>query len=286
MPERDGYIPGVPSWVDTNQPDPQAATAFYGALFGWEFEDVMPEGSGGHYFIGRIRGGDVAAVGSLPDGAPPVATWNTYIAVANADDAAAKTQAAGGSAAMEPFDVLDAGRMAMLTDPEGAAFCVWQAGNHKGAQIVNEHGSLNFNGLATRHLERARAFYGAVFGWETLNLPAGVMWTLPGYGDHLEERSPGLREQMAQMSAPDGFIDVVAAVNPIANDDADTSAHWSVTFGVDDADAAASKAVDLGATILAGPVDAPWTRMAVIADPQGAVFIASQFVAENRDLEA
>ena len=112
------------------------------------------------------------------------------------------------------------------------------------------------------------------------------MWTLPGYGDHLEERSPGLREQMAQMGAPEGFIDVVAAVNPIADDDSETPAHWSVTFGVDDADSTAAKVRELGGEVVAGPIDAPWTRMAVIKDPQGATFIASQFVAGNKDLEA
>ena len=186
----------------------------------------------------------------------------------------------------EPFDVMDAGRMAVLADPEGAVFNVWQANNHRGAQVVNEHGALNFNGLATRDPERARSFYGALFGWDVLSLPAGAMWTQPGYGDHLEERSPGLREQMGQMGAPDGFIDVVAALNPIAADDTDTPAHWNVTFGVDDADAIAAKAQELGGTIVAGPFDAPWTRMAVIADPQGATFVASQFVPENSNLQA
>ena len=286
MPERDGYIPGVPCWVDTNQPDPEAALPFYSGLFGWEFEDVMPEGSEGKYFIGRIRGGDVAAVGSIPEGAPPMVRWNTYIWVESADETAAKARGAGGGVATEPFDVMDSGRMALLTDPEGAAFCVWQAKEHKGAKVINEHGSLNFNGLATRDPDGAKAFYGAVFGWKTLALPAGVMWTLPGYGDHLEERSPGLRDQMAQMGAPEGFIDVVAALNPTADDDSETPAHWSVTFAVDDADATAAKASELGGEVVAGPFDAPWTRMAVIKDPQGATFIASQFVPENKDLQA
>jgi predicted enzyme related to lactoylglutathione lyase len=284
MPERDGYIPGVPCWVDTSQLDPAAAVAFYGGLFGWEFENVMPEG--GEYFIGRIRGGDVAAVSSIPEGAPAMAMWNSYIWVDSADDTATKAKAAGGAVVTEAFDVLDAGRMAVVADPEGAVFCVWQAKSNKGAQVVNEHGSLNFNGLATRDAEAAKAFYGSVFGWTMLDLAAGPMWTLPGYGDHLEENSPGLREQMAQMGAPDGFIDVVAAIEPIAADDRDTPAHWSVTFGVDNADATAAKARELGAEIVAGPFDAPWTRMAVIKDPQGATFIASQFVPENRDLEA
>ena len=85
MLERDGYIPGVPCWVDTTQPDPEAATNFYAGLFGWDFEDVMPEGSPVKYFIGRIRGGDVAAVGSQPEDGPPMAVWNTYIWVDSAD---------------------------------------------------------------------------------------------------------------------------------------------------------------------------------------------------------
>ncbi len=286
MPEREGYIPGVPCWVDTSLPDPEAVLAFYGGLFGWEFEDMMPEGSAGKYFIGRIRGGDAAAIGSTPEGAPPMAMWNTYVWVESADETASKARDASGGVVMEPFDVMDSGRMAVLTDPEGAAFCVWQAKNHKGAKVVNEHGSLNFNGLATRNPDGAKAFYGAVFGWETLALGAGSMWTLPAYGDHLEEASPGLREQMVATGAPEGFIDVVAALNPIADDDSDTPAHWSVTFAVDDADATAAKASELGGEIIAGPLDAPWTRMVVIKDPQGATFIASQFVLENKDLEA
>src|SRR6478736_4590891 len=178
MPERDGYIPGVPCWVDTSQPDAEAALDFYSGLFGWEFENVMPEGSEGKYFIGRIRGGDVAAIGGAPEGAPPMAVWNTYIWVDSADGAAMKAREAGGGVAVEPFDVMDAGRMAVLTDPEGAAFCVWQAKEHKGAQVVNEHGSLNFNGLATRDPEGAGVFYGALFGWKKLALAAGPMWTL------------------------------------------------------------------------------------------------------------
>jgi len=117
-------------------------------------------------------------------------------------------------------------------------------------------------------------------------LPAGAMWALPGYGDHLEEGTPGLRKMMEQMKAPEGFIDVVAAVTPLAPGDSQTPAHWSVTFGVDDADTAAAKARALGGEVVAGPFDAPWSRMTVIKDPQGATLIASQFVAENSDLTA
>jgi uncharacterized protein len=284
VPERDGYIPGVPSWIDTSQPDPEAALDFYRGIFGWEFESVMPADMPGEYFVGRLRGGDVAAVGSIPEGMPAMAMWNTYIWVESADDTAAKVTAAGGSVLVEPFDVLDSGRMAVCADPEGAAFSVWQAREHRGAQIVNEHGALNFNGLNTRDVDGAKAFYGSVFGWTALGIGAGEMWALPGYGDHLERDNPGFRKMIAEMGGPSGFEDVVASINPIPDDQPDTPPHWSVTFGVDDADAAAAKASELGGDVIAGPFDAPWSRLAVIRDPQGATFIASQFVPENKDI--
>jgi predicted enzyme related to lactoylglutathione lyase len=285
MPERDGYIPGVPCWIDTSQPEPEAAVDFYSGLFGWEFEDVMPPGSEGKYFIARLHGGDVAAVGSIPEAAPPMAMWNTYIWVESADDTASAVRAAGGAVVMEPFDVMDAGRMAVFTDPEGAAFCVWQAKQHKGAQVVNEHASLNFNGLATRDIEGAKSFYGSVFGWTTLALGGGVeMWTLPGYGDYLEQDNPDLRKQMADLGGPQGFEDVVASINPIPDDQPDTPAHWNVTFAVDDADATAARATELGGNVIVPPFDAPWVRMTIINDPQGATFIASKFVPENKEL--
>jgi predicted enzyme related to lactoylglutathione lyase len=285
MLERDGYLPGVPCWIDTSQPDPDAAVAFYGGLFGWEFQDAMPPGSAGQYFIARLNGGDVAAVGSQPDGAPATATWNTYVWVDSADETASKVVDAGGRVVMEPFDVMNAGRMAVFTDPEGATFCVWQAKEHKGARIVNEPGSLNFNGLNTRDPERAKSFYSSVFGWETLDLGGGAgMWRLPGYGDFLERSDPGLRERMSQAGAPEGFEDVVAALNPLADDQPEVPAHWSVTFAVEDADATAERATELGGQVVVPPFDAPWVRMTVIADPQGAPLIASKFVPENKDL--
>jgi uncharacterized protein len=284
MPERDHYIPGVPCWVDTGHPDPAAAVDFYRGLFGWEFEDVMPADDAGEYHIARIRGGDVAAIGSLPAGMPPIATWNTYVAVDTADDAVARVRDAGGTVLLEPRDAMDAGRMAGFADPEGAVFFVWQAKETFGAGIVNEHGSVNFNGLATRDVAAAEAFYGSVFGWTTLDVGGGLMWTLPGYGDDLERSTPGLREQVVAMGGPTGFEDVVASIVPIAGDDGGTRPHWSVTFGVDDVDAIAARAGELGGTVVSPPVDVPWSRTTVIDDPQGARFIASQFVPENKDL--
>jgi hypothetical protein len=299
MPERDGFIPGVPCWVDASEPDPEAAVDFYRGLFGWEFEDVTPPGSQGRYFIarceatgwslfdtsGEVRVGDVAAVGSIPDAAPPTATWNTYLWVESADQAASRVRDAGGRIVLEPFDLMDTSRMAVFTDPEGAAFRVWEAKRHRGAQMVNDPGSLNFNGLNTRDVEGARSFYGSVFGWQRLAADGGLeFWSLPGYGDWLERDNPDLRRQMAVAGAPEGFEDVVATINPIPDDQPDTPAHWSVTFAVDDADATAARATELGGTVIVPPFDAPWVRMAVIGDPQGATFMASKFTPENKDL--
>jgi uncharacterized protein len=284
-PERDGYIPGVPCAVDTSQPDPEAALGFYGGLFGWEFEGVMPPGSDTEYFVARLRGRDVAAVGSIPAGAPQTAAWRTYMWVDSADETASKISAAGGSVVAEPFDVMEAGRSAVVTDPEGAFFHLWQAKENRGAQLVNEPGSLNLNGLNTRHVQGAKSFYGTVFGWRTLSIDGGVeMWTLPGFGDFLERDSPQLRRQMAEAGAPASFEDVVGSINPIPADQPDTPAHWSVTFATDDADATAARATELGGAVVVPPFDAPWVRMTVIADPQGATFIASKFVPENRNL--
>lgn len=287
MTERDRYIPGVPYWIDTNRADPDAAAEFYGGLFGWELENTMPAGSPGKYFMARLHGGDVAAIGSQAEGAPPTAAWNTYVRVDSADETAGKVREAGGSVLTEPFDIFDAGRMAVFADPEGAAFCVWQPNRHPGATVVNEAGSLNFNDLNTRDPEGAKAFYGAVIGWETLEMGSGfAMWVLAGYGDHLESINPGTRANMAEMGAPERFEDVVASLDPIPEDQPGTPPHWGLTFGVDDADTTAERAEELGGRVVAAPFDAPWVRMTIITDPQGATFTASKFVPENKDTAA
>ena len=286
-------------------PTLKAAVDFYGALFGWEFEDAMRPRSEGKYFIARreatgssifdmsgdVRGGDVAAVGSIPEAAPWTATWNTYFWVDSAEEAASKVRAAGGGVSVEPYDFMNACRTAVFTDPEGAAFRVWEAKEHKGARLVNDPGTLVFNGLNTRDVEGARSFYGSVFGWQTLAIGGGGEgWALPGYGDHLERYHPNLRKQMAEAGAPEGFEDVVASINPLPNDQPDTPAHWSVTFATDDTDATARKATELGGTVIAPPFDANWStatytiRVTVLADPQGATFGASKFAPANKDL--
>jgi uncharacterized protein len=276
MIKRDGYPPGVPCWVDTAQPDPDAAVDFYAGLFGWEFEERMPAGRPGRYLVAQLQGGDVAAVGSQPEGAPSEPVWSTYIWVESAAEAAAKAKDAGGSIVTEPFDVADAGRMAILADPDGAVFCVWQARSHKGAQVVNAPGSWNFSDLNTPNPAAATAFYGAVFGWEATSVDLGdvsfTMLRLPGYGDFLALSDPDIRARQAEQDAPEGFEDAVAGLVP-----GDGPSHWSVTFSVDDTDGTADRAAELGATVVVPPFDAGPARVAVLRDPQGAVFSVSTY---------
>jgi hypothetical protein len=292
-------MPGVPCWTDASEPDPAAARDFYGRLFGWEFDDAIASGADGEYSVARLdttgssifntsgdrQRGDVAAIRSIPDGAPPMAMWNTYFWVDSADETASKVLDAGGGVVVEPFDFVDASRTAVFTDPEGAAFSVWEPRGHKGATLVNDPGAVVFNGLNTRDADGARAFYGSVFGWRTLGIGGGGEgWALPGYGDFLERYHPNLRRQMQEAGAPEGFEDAVGSINPIPDDQPDMPPHWSVTFSVDDADATAGRATELGGGVIIPPFDAPWStptytiRVAVLADSQGATFGASRFI--------
>jgi predicted enzyme related to lactoylglutathione lyase len=283
MLDRSDYPAGVPCWIDSAQPDPQAAARFYGGLFGWEFEDRVPADVPGQYFIASLDGGVVGAIGSERDGAPPAPVWSTYIAVDSADETADRVQRAGGSVLAQPFDVLDAGRMAVFADPQGAVFSVWQPGRRKGAQVVNVPGSWNWSNLNTRDPEGAKDFYAAVFGWEASTVSFGehhaTMWRRPGYADALEEIDPGIRERHAGGGAPEGFSDAVGWMLEMNGDQFpdDVPAHWAVTFAVDGTDAVADRAAELGGTVLTAPVDAGPTRLAVLRDPQGAVFSVSTY---------
>jgi predicted enzyme related to lactoylglutathione lyase len=285
MLERDGFPPGVPCWVDTAQPDVDAAAHFYGGVFGWEFDDRMPPDAPGQYLIARLDGRDVAAVGSGPDDAGAAPVWNTYIGVDDADATAAKITNAGARVVNEPFDVFDAGRMAVCADSAGATFCLWQAQNHKGAQLVNAPGTWNFSDLNTREPEGAQAFYGAVFGWETTSMDLGdgrtsTFWRVPGYGKFLQQFDPDLLTRQADVHAPEGFEDAVAWLVPMTSDQLadDAPPHWSVAFAVADTDATVATAIEFGGDVVVPTFDAPYVRTAVLRDPQGAVFTASAFV--------
>ena len=209
------------------------------------------------------------------------ATWNTYIWVDSADETAAKVREAGGQRAQRADRHLRLRPDGVDRRPRGRRCSASGSRTSTAARaVVNEPGSLNFNGLHTRDLEGAKAFYGAVFGWDAL--PMG-MWALRPYGDHLEALNPGTRARTKEFGGPDRFEEVVAAVTEITDD---TPPHWDVTFGVADADAIAARATELGGTVLVPPFDAPWIRGTVIRDPQGATFNANQFVPENKDIGA
>ncbi|MGY6499311.1 MAG: VOC family protein [Acidimicrobiales bacterium] len=273
----DRYIPGVPCWVDSFHPDPHAAATFYSGLFGWECEPE-PEGSS---LLARLGGADVVALGPVPGTGDRTARWNTYVRVEDADATAARAVAAGGTVVVAPVDIGSACRIAMIADPEGAVVGLWQRGDHQGSSVVNEPGSVVFNDLHTRDVARATDFYSRVFGWEVVSIGGAPMWALPGYGAFLDSLNPGMLDGLAESGAPAGFENVVASMSLIPEDDSSTPAHWGVTFGVADTDAAVATAADGGGRVIAEPVDAPWVRFAVLADPQGAVFTASQYVPEN-----
>ncbi len=275
MQERQEYPAGVPCFVDTGRKDPEPAMAFYGGLFGWEFEDVSPEGDRS-YNTAKLHGLIVAAVGGQPymDWAP---TWNTYVRVKDADAAAAQVSDAGGTVTTGPFEVGPAGRMATFDDPEGAALCLWEPGQTRGAQLVNDPGAWVFSTLNTGDADGAEAFYGSVFGWKMgpADDDGSAMVMKPGYMDFLAQKDPDLPARLEQFQAPEGFGDVVAQMTPLAGG---APPHWDVTFSVEDADTSAKRASELGGEVVVEPFDAPWVRAAVLRDPEGVTFTASQFV--------
>jgi uncharacterized protein len=262
--ERDGYQHGVPCWVDTWQPDADAAVAFYTELFGWEAEETTTPGAERRLFMCRLRGRDVSAIGAPPPVPDHTPVWGTYVWVDSAEEAAAKAEEAGGSVAVPPFESLDGGRIAVLADPAGAVFGVWEPGSHKGAQLVNEPGAWSMSPLHTRDPERSAAFYHDVFGWEPEGMDGGgvSLMRLPGFvgGEPLQPVPRDVVAVMAPMSS-EQFPDEVPS-------------HWSVDFWVKDADATAAKASELGGTVIMQPFDVPGVglRQAVLADPQGAAF--------------
>ena len=257
MSERDSYAHGVPSWVDHSSPDPDGAARFYGELFGWETEDVMPPGSDGSYYMARLRGRDVAALSGQMSPGPPM--WTTYITVDDADATAAKVAGAGGTVYSEPFDVFDSGRMAALADPSGAPFCIWQAGRHHGAALVNEPGAMSWNELMTRDPDGAKRFYGELFGWRTSAMPFEggeyTVWHLPG------EREPEPRTGVG------GMMPMVSEQWPT-----DVPVQWRVYFAVEDTDATAARAEELGGRVAVPSFDSDVGRIAVLNDPMGVPF--------------
>ncbi len=240
-------------WIELATTDQKAAKNFYGALFGWSPQD-SPMGPDEFYTIFKLEGRDAAAGYSMrPDQlaqrVPP--HWMPYIAVDNADQAANKAQQLGGTVLAPAFDVMEFGRMAVLQDPTGAHFCVWQARKNTGIGIAGVAGTLCWADLSTPDSKRAGDFYSGLFGWQLIR----------------DEKDPS------------GYLHIkngehfIGGIPPAAHRPAGVPPHWLAYFWVDDVDASAGKAKQMGAN----PIVAPMTiegvgRMAVIADPQGAVF--------------
>lgn len=251
MAKRTSYAAGTPSFIDIGSPDPDATAAFYSALFGWEVVDLGPDAGG--YRMAQIGGDDIAGIGPAQNPGPPY--WTTYITVDDADAVAKKAEAAGATVIAPPFDVLQAGRMAVIADPNGAVFSVWQRNESIGSYRVNEPGTLCWNELNTRNLDSAKAFYSEVFGWTFGS-------TSPDYAEfQVDGRVTG---GMMPMS-PDRFPPEVPE-------------HWLVYFAVADVDAIAAKITELGGTTMMEPFE-PGDgvgRMTVAMDPHHAVFAVIQ----------
>ncbi|HMD47129.1 MAG TPA: VOC family protein [Acidimicrobiales bacterium] len=240
--EMQTYGHGVPSWVDVGT-DVDKAKDFYRALFGWDIPDGPPEAGG--YSIAFLRGKTVAGVGPQMNPGPPV--WSAYVNVDDADAIAEKVTANGGQVVLAPMDVMTAGRMAFFADPAGAVFGIWQAGDHKGAQLVNEPGTFGWSELVTTDMEGAKAFYHAVFGWGAET-----------HGDYTEWKL-GDRSIGGGMPKP---AEMPAEVPP----------YWGVYFVVEDTDATVAKVNELGGSLIFGPVDIEPGRFATVADSTGAMF--------------
>lgn len=252
MSERTSYAPGTPSWVELGGiPDIEAATDFYGGLFGWDVPASENADQTGGYRLATLRGKPVAGMmPSMGEGQPPA--WTTYVSVEDADAVAAKVGEAGGTVIAAPMDVMDLGRMAVFVDQAGAAFGVWQPGTFVGAEIVNESNAVVWNELNTRDPEAARSFYGAVFGWgfEGREFEAGTYTSIK-----LGESSVG------------GMIDITGRAPD------EVPPHWLVYFAVDDTDATVARATESGGELMLEPFDiAEVGRIAIIKDPFGAVF--------------
>jgi uncharacterized protein len=248
------YVPGAPNWVDLGAPDVDAAAAFYGAVFGWQFQSAGPEAGG--YGLFTLDGKTVAAVGPLTEqGAAP--SWTLYFHTADANSTAAAVRQAGGAVRSEPFDVFTQGRMAQFADPAGAHFAVWQPGETTGLGAINDPGTLCWTELQTTDPAGARSFYQAVFGWLTQEVPMGSFsYTViqPAGGDANSSQG-GIMPLSPEMTATG------------------MSTRWQPYFEVPDCDIAVAKAAEQGGAVTVPAEDVPGVgRMALLADPAGAAF--------------
>lgn len=254
MPTHDGAWPqGTPCWVDCQADDTAAARRFYAELFGWEIEDSPAEAGG--YLMAMRNGRPAAGIGPKPQEMPVPSAWTTYLAADSADDVHAKIVAAGGQPFMEPFDVMDVGRMFVAADTTGAVFGVWESKAHTGAGIANEPGAYTWNELQTRDYKAGQVFYNEVFGYEYTEIGNGVDF------NYSTAALPGT-----------GADAMVAGVNDLTKMPGETPPHWLAWFAVADTDASLAKVTELGGSVMMPVSDSPFGRMAVVAGPEGEAF--------------
>jgi predicted enzyme related to lactoylglutathione lyase len=246
MGERTTHPPGTFSWTDLATIDPDDAKRFYTGLFGWEFED-QPIPGDAVYTTLRKDGKDVAGLFKAGEGMPTF--WGSYVTVESADSAAARATELGGTLMMEPFDVMDVGRMATIQDPTGAVVSAWEPHGSIGANLVNVPGALTLNQLNTTDPQAAERFYTELFGWRTEQVAEGET---PYWGIFLGDRLNG-----GMMQLPP---------------DAGAPSHWLNYFGTADVDADAGRIGELGGQVTLPPMDVPGGRILVAQDPQGAFF--------------
>ena len=253
MQETPEYKPGTFCWVELATSDSDAAKTFYTQLFGWTYED-HPMGPDMVYTMLKLDGKDVGALYKLmaeqaAHGVPP--HWLSYVSVTSADESTEKAKAAGATILKEPCDVMTVGRMSVVQDPTGAVFALWQAGEHCGARIYNVPNSFCWNELMTTDTVKDKEFYTSVFGWGADTQNFGPMeYTMFTNGD----RPAG------------GMLGITPEMGPIPP-------NWLVYFAVDDCDAKAQKAAELGGTIMKPADDIPGIgRFAILTDPQGSAF--------------
>ena len=259
MPHIDQHKPGSFCWIELATTDQNAAKTFYGSLFSWAAKDE-PMGPGSFYTMFKLGNDDTGAAYTLrPDQhalrVPP--HWMLYIMVENADAMAVRIAKAGGTIIMAPFDVMDAGRMAVIRDPTGAHFCIWQPNKSTGIQIAGEHGTLCWADLNSPDPERACQFYKDVFGWNFIqdthsDPPSGYM----------------------QIQNGDEFI---GGIPPCSPQTAKIPGFWLPYFLVSECDATTSKAKEIGGKSCMEPMTLENVgRMSVLADPQGGAFAIFQ----------
>lgn len=257
MPHVDKHSPGSFCWIELATTDQKAAKTFYSSLFGWQVNDV-PMGPNDSYTMFQLEGANAAAAYTMrpeqrSQGVPP--HWMIYVAVESADETAERAARLEAKILAPPFDVFDVGRMAVLRDPTGAIFSIWEAKKHPGIGITGVDGTLCWADLSTSDPARAEKFYAGLLGWTIMR------------GD----KDPG---DYLHIKNGDAFI---GGIPPAAHRDPHVPPHWLAYFAVSNCDKTAARAKELGATFHLPPMSLENVgRFAVLADPQGAVFAIFQ----------